>query len=302
MMLSHIFAVASIFVGLALAAPGGVPHKPEGGIPLKPEGGVADKSFGKHSKSTRIVGGTDAVVIAGYIDKVPWHVGIVFLKTSGGHDGPFCGGTIVSEYHIITAAHCMGLDQTKGKYAVILGTVDIRSQNFFEVEKFHNHPDYNARTMNADISVLKLAQENLFEWSLPANLVHTHKNLAGKDAIVSGWGLDAFNNGVQPRTLQTIVRPIPTMQYCMEQWRPYYFDRDLKLCMPGDKTAGVFRGDSGGGLVLFEENWSSDLLGVVSYGHISDRSKPAVFTRVSAYMKWILNIMCTQDKSYYCPE
>merc|ERR1712087_507275 len=82
--------------------------------------------FDNQSKNTRcaalpnfmkIVGGEDANA------PIPWQVS---LQTNGQH---FCGGTILDEYTVLSAAHCLGLNEHHIKYGitVVTGTVNRQS-------------------------------------------------------------------------------------------------------------------------------------------------------------------------------
>merc|ERR1719431_1612831 len=52
------------------------------------------------AKSLKIIGGTGTEV-----NEYPWQVGIAFVGLSDG-ETPVCGGSIISDLHILTAAHC----------------------------------------------------------------------------------------------------------------------------------------------------------------------------------------------------
>merc|ERR1739844_334381 len=117
-------------------------------------------SEGECIKDGRVVNGQEAEC-----NEWPWQAGIV-KRDGNSVSTPFCGGTLVNENHIITAAHCMP-ERTPSNTGVVIGNHHIYdmepSQSAFAVSAIHNHPDYNSETQQHDITVIKLAAKvNLF--------------------------------------------------------------------------------------------------------------------------------------------
>jgi len=253
---------------------------------------------GKQSATSRIVGGSNAV-----LGEAPWQVGIVFKLNSGGYYPPFCGGTIVSAYHIITAAHCTTQDESTGNYGVTYGTLNLMSTAIIDVAKVYDHPNYNKQTVANDITVMKLARAMPFSSTVaPACLPNPSLDYAGMQALMTGWGRIGYeSNSQQPQTLQKIVMRVENHNTCNAAWR-YSLNKDLQVCTVGNKAKGTFRGDSGGPMVV-QNQGSYQLVGVVSYGNqCSDCGVPVVFTRVSGYLTWINKIICATSNDYYCSK
>jgi chymotrypsin len=62
------------------------------------------------------------------------------------------------------------------------------------------------------------------------------------------------------------------------------------LLTPGIITVFCFQGDSGGPLVIFKKR-AKKLIGVVSFGATKcEGGYPAVFTRVTSYLRWIQSV------------
>merc|ERR1711970_545036 len=252
---------------------------------------------GKQSLSSRIVGGTNAV-----LGEAPWQVGLFFLLTDGRSFGVFCGGTIVSAYHVITAAHCTTKDETyQGQYVVLYGLDRTDGSKHSKVEKVIDHPDYDKASLTNDITVLKLATPVPFSATVvPACLPDPSLDYAGKEGLVSGWGLNAFKDGVQPKSLQKLVRPIETKETCAASWGTK--DQNQVVCINVVPTKGIYIGDSGGPLVTLN-NGNYVLVGAASFvNRYNPGGAPAVYTRITGYLPWIQKTICETTNDYFCSQ
>jgi hypothetical protein len=131
------------------------------------------------SGTSRIVGGDDAPF------PIPWQVHVHV-------DGiPVCGGTILDETTILSAAQCFLADyQSSFIVAGITmeGSIDGQRR---EVKEVVNHPKYNSMTWDNDVAILKLDlpltfNENVQPACLPDPSFTPEDS--GEFAVVSGWG------------------------------------------------------------------------------------------------------------------
>ncbi|CAF2376373.1 unnamed protein product [Rotaria sp. Silwood2] len=101
----------------------------------------------------KIVGGESAVDLS-------WGWAIS-LQRSGSH---FCGGSIISPLHIITAAHCVPNSATIISDAKVVASIDILSQSTSStaqvrsITNVFSHPNYNSFSNANDIAILRLDQ------------------------------------------------------------------------------------------------------------------------------------------------
>merc|ERR1712034_261521 len=102
--------------------------------------------------------GTKVKIVGGAAteeNEYPWQVGLLSSQSSS---TPFCGGTLVSNKEVLTAAHC-----TSGSTAacVLLGEHDLRradGEKKVSVCGTTNNPNYNSRTVDYDFSILTLCE------------------------------------------------------------------------------------------------------------------------------------------------
>merc|ERR1711892_1592538 len=115
------------------------------------------RSGGECIKDGRIVNGQESGC-----NEWPWQVGVVAREGDAVSTSPFCGGTLINQNHVITAAHCMP-GATTASIAIMIGdhdkTVNEPAQVAYGVSAIYNHPDYNSETQANDITVLRLSAD-----------------------------------------------------------------------------------------------------------------------------------------------
>jgi len=218
------------------------------------------------------------------VNEYPWQVGLV----SRTGRSPFCGGTLISDRHIMTAAHCTAGSKASNIY-ILLGEhkIDDAKQTKVEVATITDDPLYNSNTMKNDFSILTLKEPVTFTREIsPACLPSdTTQQYAGQVATVSGWGT-LKSNGAQPTVLMEVDVTVTTNEFCKNV---YGNDLDkINICAMDDGKDSC-QGDSGGPLVI-QENGRFALIGVVSYGYgCASPNIPGVYARVSERKEWIVS-------------
>jgi len=247
---------------------------------------------GKPYSSTRIVGGQETQV-----HEYPWQVGLV----SKNGKTPWCGGTLISDRHVLTAAHCTAGESTKSM-KVLLGEhqIDDNTYTIVPISKITDDPLYNDNNYQYDFSILTLKEPVQFSAAIaPACMPsYVDQDFAGMVATVSGWGT-LTSGGNQPTVLHSVDVTVTTNAECQQAYGSNI--GDMNICA-ADSGKDSCQGDSGGPLVMIE-NGRYVIAGVVSWGYgCAYDGYPGVYARTTARRDWILaNTAGTQDSTACLP-
>lgn len=240
----------------------------------------------------RIVGGKDASDGAW-----PWQVDV--QTASAGH---ICGGSIITQSWILSAAHCFPNPSDVGSYIIYAGRYQLNGlnqhQSVHRVSRVVIPSGYTEPHNGKDLALVKLSSP--VSWSdyirpvcLPASGALFP---GGMLCYVTGWGNtrdDVPLAGVG--TLQEVQVPIISQSSCQEMYRTdpteqvdILYDMICAGYQQGGKDS--CQGDSGGPLVCQMVNGTWVQAGVVSFGlgcaHVN---KPGVYARLTSYSNFITN-------------
>ncbi|CAG0878941.1 unnamed protein product [Darwinula stevensoni] len=243
-----------------------------------------------HVRSKRMVGGEDAEP-----GKYPWMAAILRKSST---NGPFCGGSLISPIHVLTAAHCVTKirQAPKDSYRVRIGEHDFERESEsdhqdFSIQRVHVHPDYS-NTIKAyynDLAILEL-DSSCMRKPRTVCLPNEPGDFRNHDATVIGWGASYLGGPHQPILQQVLVNIYP-QEECESLYEGI---TNTHLCA-GDHVNGgkdACKWDSGGPLhVLQGRKWVQ--VGIVSYGIncSGPPTQPGVYMNVSSHLPWIAGVL-----------
>lgn len=237
---------------------------------------------GKMSFDEYIVGGRNARQ-----GELPWQVSVRYYNSH------FCGGIIMNDQWIITAAHCVKGDRPS-TLRVVVGEHD-RSRSSSASRVIHGvsgifvHEQYDtAASYDADIALLKLSSRINFNDDVQPACPPQRNNLyVGDVSTVSGWGALRSGSNSLPSILQTVNVPVTSNQVCRNVMRNTITEGMVCAGNIPEYEFDSCQGDSGGPLVVKNANSRFEIVGVVSWGYGCASGTPGVYARVSHYLDWI---------------
>jgi trypsin len=238
--------------------------------------------------SGRVVGGVPTT-----IEEHPWQVALLALRPSG---TVLCGGSIITDRWVLTAAHCFRASVRATGFKVKWGAADILSQGtWVDGERIVPHSAYNPETQENDIALVKLRSKPN-QRTIPLANTSTLVPVGGVLEI-AGWGAIVEGGPAVDRLRKAQVNYVDTIT-CNARDAYNGQIRDGMMCA-GYRGGQIdsCQGDSGGPLIQGNNPDNAILVGVISHGQGCARPlKYGVYTRVSMYRDWI-NAVLTSDQN-----
>ncbi|BFZ14226.1 hypothetical protein BsWGS_17265 [Bradybaena similaris] len=237
----------------------------------------------------KIVGGTQTV-----IEKYPWQVSIQY------RDYHTCGGTIISDRWVLTAAHCILERQQPiaiNQFTVVAGSTNQESfsfvANYYTSVQIITHPQYLKNVRN-DLALIKVNKAFDFTGRLkkPICLPNSGEVFTGQNCVATGWGATTGVEALQHSMmyLREVNLPIVSRTTCQY----YVGSLDSNNICAGLTTGGIdtCQGDSGGPLVCKNSQGVWKQAGIVSYGRgCAEAHTFGVYTEVAKFKSWIQDVI-----------
>ncbi|KAG8236453.1 hypothetical protein J437_LFUL016750 [Ladona fulva] len=239
-----------------------------------------------------------------YLNEMPWMALIAYSESKGNESTFRCGGTIINDFYILTAAHCF--DYLKNG----IRPIDCEEEEFMDMKscapepedipiaQMVVHPQYTGKSgLQNDIALIRLTSQINFSSDsvrpvcLPIGLSVQEQNLVGKWLTVAGWGVT--EKYTSSRVLLKGNVPVKSNAECEQLYKnQLQISNTSQLCTGGVRD--TCNRDSGGPLTYYGPMEGSLRViqhGIVSFGPqtCGNTELPAVYTRVGYYMKWILD-------------
>lgn len=225
-----------------------------------------------------IVGGTEAEE-----GVHPFQVALVAKSFDrDDYQDQFCGGSLVAERIVVTAAHCVDFITDPGFEVQVLVKARMLdgSGERVDIKRIHVHPAYDETYLDYDVAVLEL--ETPVTGVPFARLASRPPTTGGAVLRVTGWGtLSDLPKPESPIALQKVDVPfVPrTDDYCGD-----LFGITPRMLCAGNAGVDSCRGDSGGPLTINSGAGFTELVGIVSWGPVcAAPDLPGVYTNVAEY-------------------
>ncbi|XP_050056751.1 trypsin 3A1-like [Aphis gossypii] len=241
---------------------------------------------------TRIVGGSEVRE-----NEYPWMVSLWNTKRKF-----FCGGSIVTDQYVLTAAHCFSevpatnyreihvvLGQTRRPGRLFPGGPHVIRASVVKIHHKYNRLGTNVH--DNDIALVKMVRPVKFERTTQSIcLPMIRYDYGGLTAAVAGWGqLDEFSS--TSLTLRHVTLPVWTEKECaaVPEIEKTGYTPNMMCAGLREGGADSCQGDSGGPLMLYDNTEKITVAGIVSWGIGCGAPKlPGVYTRVDKYLGWIM--------------
>ncbi|KAH8270134.1 hypothetical protein KR018_004312, partial [Drosophila ironensis] len=229
----------------------------------------------------RITGGSAASV-----GQFPYQVGLS-LKLNA-LSTAWCGGSLISENWVLTAAHCTDGVQS---VTVYLGATTRTSPEITYTVSSGDiiiHSGWNSANLRNDISLIKIPtvtfSTKIKKVTIPS-IANSYSTYAGETAIASGWGRTSDSATSVSNSLQYVDLTVITNTVCAATYGTSIVTSS-NVCVQTPNGQSTCNGDSGGPLVLKS---NSIQIGLTSFGASAgcEKGYPAAFTRVTSYLDWI---------------
>ncbi|KAM8704915.1 hypothetical protein ACLKA7_009383 [Drosophila subpalustris] len=243
-----------------------------------------------------------------HIKEFPWLALIEYTKPNQ-EKLHACGGVLISQRYVLTAAHCVSSRSVSNSGWVIRavrlgewdtmtnpdcqaisasGTVECApSYQDVPVEQAIVHPLYNKDDSNQtnDIAIIRLRDPaQLSDFVQPICLPNKQLRADELEELVTevaGWQAQSTS---RPKKSQVLIASI-------EKCQTQYAAQNIRIVasqLCGSANTNECHGNSGGPLMLFKNN-AYLLEGLLSFGPVTCATSgwPDIYTRVASYIDWI---------------
>lgn len=235
----------------------------------------------------------------------PWLAPMFYTK----NNVFFCGSTIISKRHLLTASHCFKgkgssstLESTEA-YA-ILGKFNLEDpdepgaiRSEFSIIKLHDGWDTNANTYDGDVAIVVLKNQIIFtNFIQPACLPEPNTSAFEIEGTVVGYGISDKTVGHYEMRPKHVEIESVTQEVCLFSHEVISRISSMRMFCAGKVGKNPCKGDSGGGFYVKTKN-SYTIIGIVSSSIHNEchENQFVLFSNVPKYVTWIKNEIVIEE-------
>ncbi|WP_070967789.1 S1 family peptidase [Vibrio sonorensis] len=249
-------------------------------------------SISSSNASPRIISGKP-------VEKNEWPFLVALVKKGQpAFEGQFCGGTIIDEWRILTAAHCVhGINPED--LEVVVGVNDLSKETTqgtrYGVDNIINEDFFDYSAKDYDMAIVELSRKLIGSDFQPVSLARNLPRGGTEDGaplLIAGWGATDAENALQSSPFKLHQAELNLMS--QSECRSFVSSnpligaliRDSNLCAKAVDSQNACQGDSGGPLVRKD---TGEQIGVLSWT-LADCKSLSVYSDVSYFNAWIRSV------------